>query len=65
MSRVLLLLVAVAGAADADGLRRALRDARAVGDAAVTVKRGADTRTVRVALPDDRPAEPPVPVGGK
>jgi hypothetical protein len=50
--------------ADADGLRRALRDALAAGDAAVRVKRGAEALTVRVALPDEPPADPP-PAGGK
>jgi hypothetical protein len=38
--------------ADAESLRRALRDALAVGDAAVKVKRGNDTPTVKVTLPE-------------
>jgi hypothetical protein len=37
---------------DGDSLRRLLRDALAVGDATVRVKRGDDTTTVKVALPE-------------
>jgi hypothetical protein len=38
--------------ADAEALRRALRDALAVGDVPVTIRRGAATLTVKLALPD-------------
>lgn len=36
----------------AEALRRLLRDALAVGDATVTVRRGDKTETLTVALPD-------------
>jgi S1-C subfamily serine protease len=38
--------------ADAEALRRLLRDALAVGDAAVKLQRGNDTLTVKLALPE-------------
>ncbi len=38
--------------ADAESLRRLLRDALAVGDAAVKLQRGTDTVTAKVSLPD-------------
>ena len=36
----------------AESLRRLLRDALALGDATVTLKRGDTTETVKVSLPD-------------
>ena len=37
---------------DAESLRRLLRDALALGDAAVKLKRDTDTHSVKVALPE-------------